>query len=305
MNSRQIEAFRAILHYGTLTRAAEALKVSQSALSQIVLRTEDQVGPLFHRVKGRLIPTPLAERLAPEINRTHVQIERLRTLAAELKGGRAATVRINASVPLLMMLVPPLIRAIREAEVNIKVKVTVTQFPLIFERIASGHTDLGLTMAPAASPELHSEVVGSTAMVCVLPEDHRLAAKTVIGLADLAQEPLISYRADNEFGTVLDRAFAAEGHAYQPEIEIDASISSVIFVQQHLGIAVVEGASPWQSFIGVTTRPLVPRIPLPICFITSTQGHRSRSQEMVEHYLRRIIADHVPAGATPRQAPGP
>ena len=77
MRARQIEVFRMVMRCGTLTGAAEALNVSQPALSQILLHTEDELGfKLFQRVKGRLIPTPEAEEIYPEVER--------------LFGGRAA-----------------------------------------------------------------------------------------------------------------------------------------------------------------------------------------------------------------------
>ena len=44
MRARQIEVFRMVMRQGTLTSAAEALNVSQPALSQILLHTEDELG---------------------------------------------------------------------------------------------------------------------------------------------------------------------------------------------------------------------------------------------------------------------
>ena len=79
MRARQIEVFRMVMRCGTLTSAAEALNVSQPALSQILLHTEDELGfKLFQRVKGRLIPTPEAEDLYPEVERLFGDLEALR-----------------------------------------------------------------------------------------------------------------------------------------------------------------------------------------------------------------------------------
>ena len=64
MNIRQLEIFRAIMRSGTLTAAAEALHVSQPAVSKILRHFESQLGyPLFDRVGGRLVATAEAQLL--------------------------------------------------------------------------------------------------------------------------------------------------------------------------------------------------------------------------------------------------
>jgi len=79
VNARQIEVFRTIMRCGTLTSAAQALNVSQPALSQLLLHAEDQLGfPLFRRLRGRLVPTPEAMQLFPEAERLHRDLESFR-----------------------------------------------------------------------------------------------------------------------------------------------------------------------------------------------------------------------------------
>ena len=96
MRARQIEVFRMVMRCGTLTSAAEALNVSQPALSQILLHTEDELGfKLFQRVKGRLIPTPEAEDLYPEVERLFGDLEALRGRARDLRHGKAGIVRLE------------------------------------------------------------------------------------------------------------------------------------------------------------------------------------------------------------------
>src|ERR1700752_1319171 len=67
---RQIEAFKAVIEYGTLSRAAAAIFVTQPAMSKIIGNLEaDADLVLFDRVKGRLIPTQHGMRLYEEIDR--------------------------------------------------------------------------------------------------------------------------------------------------------------------------------------------------------------------------------------------
>src|SRR4051812_8483162 len=58
LNLRQIEAFRAVIENGTVSRAAEMLHISQPAMSKLIAHLEADTGlKLFDRVKGRLAPT--------------------------------------------------------------------------------------------------------------------------------------------------------------------------------------------------------------------------------------------------------
>ncbi|QEP30636.1 LysR family transcriptional regulator [Pukyongiella litopenaei] len=296
MNSRQIEAFRAILHYGTLTRAAEVLNVSQSALSQLLLRTEDQTGPLFERVKGRLVPTALARRLSPEVDRTYEDLERLRKLILDLRDADTAPIRIGASSPLMLAYVPILMRMINDGELDLRIEVAVNPVATIYANLGKGEYDLGLTMMPSSTFDLQTEVIGQTEMVCLLHEDHPLAERDTISIADLKDQPIISYRPSIEFGAAIARTFRIEGVDYRPVFEVDLSIAAPVFVQQALGVAVVEGASPWWRFVGIRQRPLVPRITMPICFVTNAHTRTSSDVEALEMALRRIVNDAPDTG---------
>ena len=62
MNLRQIEAFRAIIDTGTVSRAAERLSISQPAVTKLLQHLERTIGfALFDRRRGRL-PTPARRR---------------------------------------------------------------------------------------------------------------------------------------------------------------------------------------------------------------------------------------------------
>ncbi len=51
LNLRQVEAFKAVIEHGTVSRAAEVMNVSQPAISKLVAHLEDDTGlRLFERV---------------------------------------------------------------------------------------------------------------------------------------------------------------------------------------------------------------------------------------------------------------
>ncbi|WP_292124617.1 LysR family transcriptional regulator, partial [Mesorhizobium sp.] len=71
--------FIAVMRAGTVTAAARMLNISQPALSQILLHTEDELGfTLFERVKGRLRPTPEALEIFADAERLSAGLDGLR-----------------------------------------------------------------------------------------------------------------------------------------------------------------------------------------------------------------------------------
>lgn len=287
MRARQIEVFRMVMRCGTLTSAAEALNVSQPALSQILLHTEDELGfKLFQRVKGRLIPTPEADDLYPEVERLFGDLEALRGRARDLRHGKAGIVRLAASAPPSLSVVPEALRHFRSAHPALRVLSYVVPAEIIMRMLDDGQAGLGIAMTDAPSAGIASEIIGRTPIVCVLPAGHALAGQEAITAADLQGETLISYRASSLPGQLLRTAFSGEGLAFQPEMEIDVSIIGLAFVQQGLGLALVDGLLPWHSFPGLVTRPFRPEVTLPLCLLTSTRRPLSRSHDLLRTHLR-------------------
>ena len=61
-NVRDFEYITAIAQYGSISKASEALFLSQPTLSKFLQRVEKEVGlPLFHRVGKKFVPTPAGE----------------------------------------------------------------------------------------------------------------------------------------------------------------------------------------------------------------------------------------------------
>jgi DNA-binding transcriptional LysR family regulator len=287
MRARQLEVFRMVMRCGTITSAAEALNVSQPALSQILLHTEDELGfKLFLRVKGRLIPTPEAEELFPEVDRLFSDLEGLRQRASSLRQGKSGVVRLAASAPPSLSLVPEALRHFRAAHTDIRILSYVVPAEVIISMLDRGQAGLGIAMTDQTIPLIDTEIIGHTRIVCVLPSGHPLAEREAIHPTDLTGETIISYRSESLPGQLLREALGREGVAFQPEMEIDVSIIALAFVQQGLGIAIVDGLLPWHSFPGLVTRPFLPRVALPLCLLTSARRPLSRNHELLRNHIR-------------------
>lgn len=292
MRARQLEVFTAIMRAGTVTGAARLLNISQPALSQILLHTEDELGfALFDRVKGRLIPTPEAQEILPDAERLFAGLEGLRRKTADLRFGRAGLVRIAASAPPGMAIVPRALAAFRAERPEVRLRSHIAPVDTIIRLLREGDAALALALDGHAPADIGAEVLGYAPVICLLPAGHALAARPALCLADLADETLISYRADTLPAEEIGRAARLSGVRLQATLEIDVSISAVGFVQQGLGVALVDGLLPWGQFAGLVVRPVTDAPHLPVALLTSRLRPLSQAEAVMETHLRAVCAE--------------
>ncbi|MDX8438948.1 LysR family transcriptional regulator [Mesorhizobium australafricanum] len=297
MRARQLEVFIAVMRASTVTAAARMLNISQPALSQILLHTEDELGfTLFERVKGRLRPTPDALEIFPDAERLSAGLEGLRRKTTDLRLGRAGLVRVAASPPPAMAILPRAFTRFREQHPNILLRSHSAPIAAIVDMLRAGDASLGVAMDDRLPPDIEAEVIGSIGFACLLPAGHVLQKKTELMLADLVGQELISYRGNTRPADVLAHAAHAQGVTLSPSLEIDASISAVSFVQAGLGVGLVDALLPWEQFTGVAVRPLANGPELPIALLSSRARALSRADEMMRHEIRvacaAVLSEH-------------
>lgn len=276
---------------GTITGAAQALNVSQPALSQTLLHAESELGfKLFERIKGRLIPTAEAEDLFPDVDRIFGDLESLRRRAHDLRRGRGGLIRLASSAPAALSILPNALRAFRAAHADVRVSSFIVPVDTLTKMLDQGQVGLGVAMYNRPLPFIETEMLGSTAIVCVLPADHRLASREVVTADDLKQETIISYRLSSLPGELLNEALARQGTGLYPDIEIDVSLAAMGLVQANLGVALVDGLLPWSVFRGLTTRPFVPHVELPLCILTSANRSPALNYKIFRKFLVEACA---------------
>ncbi|MGR3461206.1 MAG: LysR family transcriptional regulator [Roseovarius sp.] len=286
MRARQLEVFTAVMRAGTVTGAARLLNISQPALSQILIHTEAQLGfALFDREKGRLRPTPEAFELYPEAERLFAGLEGLRRKTLDLRLGRAGLVRIAASPPPGMSLLPRALRTFRARHPDVVLRTHVAPLAAMVDLLRTGDVSMALALDDNLPPDIAVENIGTTSFCCLLPEGHGLADAQEVGFSDLEGETIISYRNQSRPHDELDMALRRRGGIFAPQIEIDSSISAAGFVHAGLGVALVDALLPWAQFPGIVVLPLRDAPSLPVSLLTARDKTLSRAEEAMRKLL--------------------
>ncbi|WP_159999386.1 LysR substrate-binding domain-containing protein [Roseomonas sp. 18066] len=302
MNARQIEIFHAVMRSGTITGAAAFLGISQPAVSQAIQAAERRIGfPLFRPVRGRLYPTPEAERLLPDADRIIGEMSSFRRLAGEVRTGGAGLVRVAASSACAAMLLPRAAQRFRGTHPNVRLSTHLLPAREVASAVVAGEVDFGLAMSPVQSPGLAARALGNVEMIFMAPEGHALLQKPFVTPADLAGEPLISFGPETFFGQLLDRAFDAAGCRRETVLQVTMTLVAATCVQQGIGVAVVDGLGAAIGLTGIGWRPFRPAIPLPVMLMSEATHPLSRHAAALATAVEEVLAEVGGAAPSPRR----
>jgi DNA-binding transcriptional LysR family regulator len=269
MNGRQLEIFHAVMRMRSVTGAAGFLGISQPAVSKALRLAERQAGfRLFRTVKGRLLPTPEAERLLPDAERIVGDLAAFARLTGEVRTGGAGLVRIAASSSLSTSVIPGAVARFRKSHPLVRISSHLLPARDAAEAVLAGQADLGLCLSPVPIPGLAVRSLPGPRMIVIAPLGHPLLRRRVVRPADVAPHPLVSFGPETHFGQILDQTFAEAGLKRELTMQVTMSVSAACHVRAGAGVAIVDGFARRLGLEGLGWRPFEPVITLPVTMMT-------------------------------------
>jgi DNA-binding transcriptional LysR family regulator len=261
VNARDIEIFRAVMHCGSLSAAAQLLHVSQPALSKALRLCEDRLGfPLFQRRAGRLVATGAAQTLLPEAERLFQELQGFKSFARDLGGHRGGLLRLGATSSLAVSVVPQAVAALKRERGEARLTLHLLPLRELGEALLARRLDLGVTLTPIRLPGLRPARLGSLACVVLLPAGHPLARHATLRPAQLAGEPEVGFAAWQDFGHSVELAFAQEQVERNLAVEVGTTVSAVALVREGAGFAILDGLAARNLPDGVVARRFLPEV---------------------------------------------
>ncbi|MFK3983633.1 LysR family transcriptional regulator [Micromonospora sp. NPDC050397] len=243
MELRHLATFTAVAEEGSFTRAAERLRVVQSAVSAAVRNLERELGvPLFERTTHRVELTDAGRLLLPEARRTLAAAEGAREVVDQLRGGLRGTVRLGMmqSQRASSVSVARLLATFRAEHPGVDVELRVGASGEHAADLRSGRLDLAYLALPAGSAAgLTLVPLEAEPMPLVCPPEHPLADRSEVELVDLADEAFVDTPLDWGNRIATDRAFAAAEVRRTVRYEVGDLGSVLDFVQYRLAVAIM------------------------------------------------------------------
>lgn len=237
MNLRQVEVFRAVMTNGTTARAAEVLRISQPAVSKAVAELERSVSfLLFHRVKGRLVPTAEGQLLFREVEQTFTGLAHLRGAAARIRDYGSGELRIGSLSALSTNVMPRALAAFMAKNPQVAVTFQARMSSVVRDLVASGQFDLGLVADEIDKTGVEVRPFARYRAALAVPEGHRLAEETTIGPGDLHGEPFIALAPEDTTRREAEIVLAEAGA--RPKVVMETPYSTTVCAMVAAGIGV-------------------------------------------------------------------
>lgn len=309
MRLRDIETFHAVMQTGTISAAARLLNVSQSAVSQLLMRAEDRLGfRLFERTRGKLVATLEGRLLYAEAQKAMDAVDLVQSLARNLRVARSDQVRVAATDPLAMALLPNVLSELASRFPGLKINLRVLHRRELVRELLSQNIDLGFMFEPAAHPAISTRFLGATHFTLAVGDTEARELNAIyngnaVPLDFLTSRSIVALPWDLPPGSLLLEALKSANIEIRSEFDVHTSYLALAMVRANGGYAMVDGisaASSPQSEMQLFET--TPQISIRIGAVWS----ESREQSALAGIICDSVSHQLDAlNRAPREAKGP
>jgi len=191
MELRDIEYFAVVAEHGHLGRAAEALGLSQPALSKSLRRLEEALQTkLFARIPKGVQLTAEGSALLARVRELKLSLQNIGREISDLATGSVGHVRIGVGFPGPEQFLVGAFATLLNGSLRTKVTATVSDNDLMIPALRNGELDLVMNFLTSIHSQegLVREHLYDDEHVVVVSKTHRLVGRQQVCLADLANE---------------------------------------------------------------------------------------------------------------------
>ncbi|QYD73674.1 LysR family transcriptional regulator [Paraburkholderia edwinii] len=241
LSIRHIRAFVAVAMHRSLTRAAESLFVTQSALSLTIQHLEDDLGiALFDRSTRRIDLTQAGREFLPSAERLLQDFDSsIRTMRALGKRERGK-VGVAAVPSVMALLLPEAVAAYIDAYPNIDIYLREDNSETVQQRIINGDVDFGICSPWEHDPELVFEPLFEDSFGVVFAPHHALAEKEgELSWQDIDGYRIIGFSPDLGMQHQLSRTVGLSVEVREPRYRVSNTSTIETLVARGVGVSIM------------------------------------------------------------------
>lgn len=242
LDVRRMQVLRAVVSSGSVTAAAANLGYTPSAVSQQIAALEKQAGvALLERVGRGVRPTAAGRLLTEHAATISRNVAEAETALAELRAGRTGLLSIRYFATAGASLVAPAVARLRREHPGVRIDLRLNDSEEPLSEVEQGRADLVLLVGSRERPGDGVQLLHlrDDAYAAVLPAGHRLAAKEVLDLAELADEPWVGSEPPGPCLEPVLTACAAAGFSPAFAVESEDYVTAQGFVAAGLGVGLM------------------------------------------------------------------
>ncbi|MFV0663169.1 LysR family transcriptional regulator [Denitromonas sp.] len=282
MADRRLQVFNAVVKYGSFTRAAERLFMTQPAVTFQIKQLEEHFNTrLLERGHGYATLTPAGEIVHNYAEKILALNEEMEARVSELTDELAGTLNIGTSTTIAAYWLPKILEGFKRQYPRVIPRVSVGNSSLVAGRVANRDLDLGLIEIVTDDPSLERRGAAQDELMVICSPRHPLARAETLTATELLPHPFITREPGNAIRDLADQYFAAAGIGME-EVTIAAELGSLAAVKQlaseGFGFGIASHAAI-QRDIGegrIAAVPLLPKLYTPLEVIFPKDKFRSR-----------------------------
>jgi DNA-binding transcriptional LysR family regulator len=217
---RQLEIFSAVADRMSFSRAAEALHLTQPAVSAQIKALEGHAGlPLFERIGRRLQLTAAGDELVSYARRIAALFREADDAMSQLKGGGRGKLNV-AVISAGDYFFPRLLAEFARRHPGVTLNLAVHNRETLLRQLADNLTDLAVMVRPPDDALTERVAFAPHAYVIVAAPGHPLAGKRAISRERLLQEPFIVREPGSDTYRSMQDAFGPDAGRIRAAMEI-------------------------------------------------------------------------------------
>lgn len=240
MELRQLRTFRSVAELGSLSKAADRLRIAQPALSrQIKLLEHELRTKLFVRNGRGMALTDAGKVLLARIGGLVRQLEQVRDDVASLSGAPSGQVVLGVVPTVSAVLASRLAQAVLRAQPGISLRIVESYGGHLLDWLHRGELDVAMIYGRGPDLHLRTETLARDELMVVGARGSGLARRKGVSIDWLARQPLILPSPSHGLRALIDAAAAKRKLALNVLLEADSFRVHVDVVESGRGYTVL------------------------------------------------------------------
>lgn len=234
MNLPQLRAFDAVARYGSFSAAAQALGVSQPAVTQQIKLFEEALGSrLFRRGASGIALTAQGADLLPRVRQAVLMLDDLGERVGAGRSLRRGFLTVGICAPFIAM---PAIRRFMADHPGIRVEVQADNTARLLDGLSRHRIDVAVVTLPEPSPDLLCEALVEQRVLVVVPADHPWRGTAKLHPEQLHGQPFVLREHGSMTRQLFEKGLAAAGASVEEALTLSS--------REAMKEAVAQGIAP-------------------------------------------------------------
>lgn len=247
LNFHQLHIFHTVADKGSFSSAAQALHMTQPAVTMQVQSLEDYFGTkLFNRTTKKIELTEAGRALLPFAKRSIELMRETESGMSRFTHMLEGRLQLGASLTIGEYILPRLLGPFGKEFPHISVAMKVMNTSQILDDIVRHQLTFGLVEAPIDHPDVHMEAVLSDELQLIIPADHELSRFEQVPLEELLKHPFVLREQGSGTRRVMEEELLRRGQdpsAMKIVMELGSTGAVKSAVEANLGISILSQSS--------------------------------------------------------------